>query len=71
MIPDAPWIREAELWGMPPYDEVEVYCPICGRECETIYKDSEGTEFGCNNCVKEIDARDWAEEFVGADYEVF
>ena len=37
-IPDDPAIRKAEMWGPPPYDdEPDPVCPICGKECETIY----------------------------------
>ena len=31
-------------------------CPICGAECETVYKDYYGDIIGCNECVKEVDA---------------
>ena len=61
-IPDAPWIREAENWGYPPYDDPEVHCPLCGKECDTIYKDKFGQECGCENCIVIEDAWDWAEE---------
>lgn len=29
-------------------------CPICGAECETVYKDYYGDIIGCNECVKRI-----------------
>lgn len=29
-LPDAPWIREAETFGLP--EAENVYCPICGEE---------------------------------------
>lgn len=62
-LPDAPYIREAERFGMPPYDDdPEPTCPICGNECEIIYKDKDGTEFGCEHCIRTTDAREWAEE---------
>lgn len=31
MIPDAPWIREAEMLGMPPYNDDD---PAYERDCE-------------------------------------
>ena len=40
-LPDAPWIREAETYGMPPYDDFDVTCPVCGRECEEFYLDED------------------------------
>lgn len=30
-------------------------CPICGKECDTVYKDYYGDIIGCNECVKEVD----------------
>ena len=60
MIPDAPWIREAERDGYPSPEPV--YCPVCGEECETIYADMNGTVFACDRCLLEQDAGEWAEE---------
>ena len=31
-------------------------CPVCGQECERIYRDSYGNIFGCDECVEERDA---------------
>lgn len=62
-VPDAPWIREAEMWGMPPYDDPpDVHCPVCGKLCDTIYKDKFGDEVGCENCIVTEDAYEWDEE---------
>ena len=62
-LPDAPWIREAEMNGMPPYDDgTEPVCPICGRECETIYTDLSDTEIGCDKCIRTVDAYEWAQQ---------
>ena len=65
MIPDAPWIREAERDGFGDPDPVE--CPICGEECDTIYADQNGDVFGCDRCVMTQDAWDWREEQREAD----
>ena len=54
--PDAPWIREAEMYGMPSPDPV--HCPHCGKECETIYTE-DGDVIGCDKCIKSHDAWDW------------
>ena len=59
-IPDAPWIRQAELYGVPDDDPVE--CPICGNDCDTIYLDKSGVVCGCENCMTKQDAWDWREE---------
>ena len=56
-VPDAPWIRDAELNGVP--EDPPVKCPICGEECETIYEDKNGEVFGCDKCTKHRDAYDW------------
>ena len=62
-LPDAPWIREAEMNGMPPYDYgPEPVCPICGRECETIYFNKDGEPFACDCCVKTKDAWEYQDE---------
>ena len=44
--------------GMLDYKEPErkVYiCPVCGEECETIYK-KDGEILGCENCFEAVDA---------------
>lgn len=52
---DAPDIRRAEETG---YQTQVSFprCPVCGDECETLYKDQYGEVFGCNNCVETVDA---------------
>lgn len=52
-LPDAPWIRDAELNGYPEPDPV--HCPICGDEADTFYL-QDGIVIGCNHCVEETDA---------------
>lgn len=61
-IPDAPWIRDAERDGMPPYDDPDTSCPICGKDCETIYTDINGDAVGCNNCLTLWEAGEWHNE---------
>lgn len=62
-IPDAPWIREAERYGMPPYDDPDTSCPVCGREhCETIYTDKFGEVVGCDECLTLWEPEEWHEE---------
>lgn len=57
-IPDAPWIRDAEINGMP-YDEKPVICQVCGAEWpEYIYK-QDGTVIGCSECIETICAEDY------------
>lgn len=61
-IPDAPWIREAETYGVPPYDEPDTRCPVCGQDCETIYTDQAGNALGCDMCILRCDAAEWNDE---------
>ena len=63
-IPDAPWIREAERKGIPPYDDLpDPVCPVCGKECVTIYLDDGCLNvIGCDNCIRKMDACEWQEE---------
>lgn len=59
-LPDAPWIRDAELNGPPEPDPV--YCPVCDTECSEIYFDQSGNVVGCDYCVSKKDAGEWAAE---------
>lgn len=57
VILDHPAIRNAEQTGYPDRrKDVEPTCPICGAECDTIYKDKHGDIFGCNDCIKKVEA---------------
>lgn len=45
--------------GMVLYTEpepVEYRCPVCGEECESIYRNAQGEIVGCDNCVETLDA---------------
>jgi len=59
-LPDAPWIRDAELNGPPEPDPV--YCPVCGEDCSEIYFDKGGNVVGCDYCISRQDAGEWAAE---------
>ena len=59
-LPDAPWIRDAELNGYPADDPVK--CPVCGEETDTLYEANNGEIFGCDHCVRMRDAYEWQEE---------
>lgn len=53
-LPDAPWIREAELFGPPEGDHV--YCPYCNEEDpEYFVLDSSGEVIGCSCCTSQAD----------------
>ena len=38
-------------------------CPICGAECETLFRDKSGVLFACDECVEEQDAWESEEAF--------
>lgn len=63
-IPDAPWIRDAEINGMPGGDEC--HCPVCHKECERIYFYRGETDardvLGCDQCIDWEDAFSWLDE---------
>lgn len=42
--------------------EVCPICPVCGEECETLYRDSNGEYVGCDVCVEVKDAWELIEE---------
>ena len=63
-LPDHPIIRNMERTGFPDGIEPEdPRCPMCGRECETIYRDRHGDIFACDECIRIDDAWDTAECF--------
>ena len=64
-LPDAPWIRDAEINGFGEPDPVK--CPVCGEECDTIFADMYGNVFGCEECIMKQDAWEWQEEQREAD----
>lgn len=56
-LPDHPVIANMERTGHPDGKEpVPPLCPICGRECEIIYRDRDDHEIkGCDLCIEQID----------------
>ena len=59
-IPDAPWIREAELFGPPEPDNV--YCPVCHEENPEWFYVQAGEILGCSCCISREDPFDYVEE---------
>lgn len=55
-IPDAPDIRRTEATGYPDDNIRWPVCPICGEECDTLYRAAEGEVVGCDQCITAIDA---------------
>ena len=56
-FPDHPVIRNMELTGHPDGKEPEPYlCPVCGEECEILYRQADSREIvGCNDCIELVD----------------
>jgi len=58
-IPDDPYIKFAEQTGYAPWQNVkQPRCPVCGNECEIVYKDSSNEIVGCDECLTGCDATD-------------
>jgi len=55
--PDHPVIRNMESTGYPDGKEPKTpICPVCGEECETIYRAYVGLILGCDNCINPVNA---------------
>lgn len=65
-ISDHPDIQKAEREGVPVGQPP--YCPICGQECEFIYRSVRTLEiFGCDVCVETKDAWEETECYPGEE----
>lgn len=59
-IPDHPIVQNCERTGYPDSKgAIWPHCPVCGEECETLYKDRFGAIVGCDVCIEELDAWDF------------
>ena len=68
MIPDAPYIRDAEMNGYPSDDPV--ICPCCGAEAESFFFYNGGTDIlGCDKCIECRDAWEVEQEKEEPDYD--
>ena len=69
-IPDAPYIRDAELFGMYDGPEVTPVCPVCGALGPDDFYEQDGEIIGCSECVKCKDAYEWvADHMEDEDHE--
>lgn len=58
-----PDITRVRRDGLPEREYPEsVRCPVCGKTCDTLYKQQDGEIFGCENCVEVMDAWDAVDE---------
>ena len=54
---DSPIIENCERTGYPDGKDPEFpICPICGKECDTVYRNSDREIVGCSECVTTDDA---------------
>ena len=58
-----PEITNAIRTGYPDGESEYPCCPVCGKECETIYWNI--TVVGCDRCITKQDAWEYQEEFYG------
>ena len=67
-VPDHPIIRNMERTGYPDGKEPpRPHCPVCGEECETIYRDRYGADVGGDVCVETKDAWEVSDCFTGKE----
>lgn len=56
MFLEHPDITRMNIFGtLSNEDEIEVFCPICGEQCDTLFK-RDGEIVGCEMCVEKVDA---------------
>lgn len=53
---DHPAVANALRTGYPNGEPEWPHCPVCGSECEEVYKDENGVVFACDECVKKQSA---------------
>lgn len=53
---DHPAIANALRTGYPNGEPEYPHCPVCGRECETVFMDENDVIFACDNCCKKRSA---------------
>ena len=58
-----PEITNALQTGYPNGDPKWPVCPVCGMECEEIYRSKHNTILGCNECIETKDAWETEECF--------
>jgi uncharacterized protein with PIN domain len=68
LIPDDPIVSSLLSTGSPPWVRQKApICPICGAECEDIYRDAFSQIVGCDECLDRKDAWETPECFPGME----
>lgn len=63
-LPEHPIVQNLERFGCPFGKEPPIpHCPICGAECETIYRNFLNEVVGFDLCVLALDAEDDSDLF--------
>lgn len=63
-IPDHPVIQNMERTGYPDGKEPNFpHCPVCGNECDTVYRNIDGEVVGCDVCLEVNEAWETSECF--------
>ena len=60
---DHPEIANAIATGYPHGKPKQPTCPVCGKECDTIYMDEYGEIWACDECVQKKSAWECEECF--------
>ncbi len=63
MLRDHPDIERAMATGYPGDEPEQPVCPVCGQECETIYRAQDSEIVGCDMCISEETAWECRECF--------
>lgn len=61
-----PSVSNALRTGYPSLAEYP-HCPVCGEDCDTVYRDKWGNIAGCGECLSEADAWEVNECFPGKE----
>jgi len=40
-------------------EQIEPFCPICGKACDTFHIDKDREIVGCDRCLSAVDAWEW------------
>lgn len=59
-IPDDPIIERLMRCGED--DGLRPFCPICSRECNSLYLDTDGDVIGCEHCISQTDSFTYVNE---------
>lgn len=67
-LPEEPTVVNLQRTGWPDGREPPApTCPVCGAECESVYKDASYNIVGCDICLHPVDAWDCPECLSGKE----